>query len=246
MSNICLTPKETTEALINSSLNKTSMSIRKKLLLSIMAGVFISLGAQGFMTAYDNTFLRAAIFPIGLMLIVIVGGELFTGDCLMTFGLVHKQIKVKDYLQTMVLVYLGNFIGSLIIVYLIYHGGVYSNQSLINAIIALSKAKISMSFVEALTKGILCNILVTLGVWFATSAKDTSGKILGCWFPILLFVLCGYEHCIANMFFLPMGAIFDSSISWVNILINNLLPVTIGNFIGGGIIIPLIYYKVYY
>ena len=240
-----LTPKETSEALVINGQNKAVMSTEKRLLMSIMAGIYISLGAQGYMVSYGIPFLGAAVFPVGLMLIVIVGGELFTGNCLMTFALVQKKITYKDYLKTMIQVFIGNFIGALIVVALLYFGGVYKNPKLSETIVSIANAKISLSFTEALLKGILCNILVSLGVWFATTAKDTTGKLLGCWFPVMLFVLCGYEHCIANMFYLPLGAIFDHSITIGQIFINNLVPVTLGNFIGGGILIPLVYSKIY-
>jgi len=241
-----LTPKETSDALIITAQNKSVMTTEKRLLMSIMAGIYIALGAQGFMVSYESAFLRAAVFPVGLMLIVIVGGELFTGNCLMTFALVQKKINYKDYLKTMVQVWIGNFIGALIVISLLYFGGVYKNPKLAETIVKIANAKISLSFSQAFFKGILCNILVALGVWFAAAAKDTTGKLLGCWFPVMLFVLSGYEHCVANMFYLPLGAIFDQSITLSQIFLNNLLPVTLGNFIGGGILIPLVYNKIYY
>jgi len=241
-----LTPKETSDALIITAQNKAVMTTEKRLLMSIMAGIYIALGAQGFMVSYENAFLRAAVFPVGLMLIVIVGGELFTGNCLMTFALIQKKITYKEYLKTMVQVFIGNFIGALIVISLLYFGGVYKNPKLVETIVKVANAKISMSFLQAFFKGILCNILVSLGVWFAAAAKDTTGKLLGCWFPVMLFVLSGYEHCVANMFYLPLGAIFDQSITLSQIFLNNLLPVTLGNFIGGGILIPLVYNKIYY
>lgn len=241
-----LTPKETSDALIITAQNKAVMTTEKRLLMSIMAGIYIALGAQGFMVSYESAFLRAAVFPVGLMLIVIVGGELFTGNCLMTFALVQKKITYKDYLKTMIQVWIGNFIGALIVISLLYFGGVYNNPKLAETIVKIANAKISLSFSQAFFKGILCNILVSLGVWFAAAAKDTTGKLLGCWFPVMLFVLSGYEHCVANMFYLPLGAIFDQSITLSQIFLNNLLPVTLGNFIGGGILIPLVYNKIYY
>lgn len=244
--NNCLSPKETSEALILSAQNKATMSVQKRLLMSIMAGLYISLGAQGFMVTYDNVFIRAAVFPVGLMLIVLVGGELFTGNCLMTFALLQKKIILKDYVKSLVQVFTGNLIGSLIVVGLLYFGGVYTNQALSETIVKIAGMKLSLTFSEALIRGILCNILVSLGVWFATTAKDTTGKLLGCWFPVMLFVLTGYEHVVANMFYLPLAAIFDPAITISKIVFNNFLPVAIGNFIGGGILVPVVYYKVYH
>ncbi len=245
MANECLTPKETTESLIVTAQNKVSMTVQKRLIMSIMAGLYISLGAQGFMVEYGDVFLRAAVFPVGLMLIVLVGGELFTGNCLMTFALLQKKIKLSNYMSSLLQVFVGNLIGSLIAVALLYVGGLYNNPTLSENIVKIANAKMSLTFAQALTKGILCNILVALGVWFATTAKDTTGKLLGCWFPVMLFVLCGYEHVVANMFFLPMAAIFDNSLNIYDIVIKNFIPVAIGNFIGGGIFIPMMYYRVY-
>lgn len=245
MSTACLSPKETSDALIQTAIKKASYTTGTRLLLSFMAGAYIALGSQGFLVAYNNLFIRAAVFPVGLMLIVLVGGELFTGNCLMTFGLMQKEITLKDYIKTLTQVFFGNFLGALFVVALLYFGGVYNKPEMAETIISVAKAKTSLSFVQVLSKGILCNILVALGVWFASTAKDTTGKLLGCWFPVMLFVLCGYEHVVANMFFLPMGAVLDSSIT-LSQIIGNLIPATIGNFIGGGLVIPMIYNKIYY
>lgn len=246
MSSILLTPKETAEALIISAQIKTSMTVKKRFLMSVMAGMYIALGAQGFVVTYDNTFIRAAVFPVGLMLIVLVGGELFTGNCLMTFALLQKKIKVLSYASTLLQVLAGNFIGSALIAGLLYLGGVYNNPVMAERIIQIADAKLYLSFMQVISKGILCNMLVSLAVWLSVTSKDTTGKILGCWFPIMLFVLCGYEHVIANMFYLPMASMLDSSINIVNITYRNLIPAALGNYIGGGLIVPLIYNKVYF
>ncbi len=246
MSSVCLTPKETSEALIVTAQNKVAMTVPKRMIMSIMAGLYISLGAQGFMVTYENLFLRAAVFPVGLMLIVLVGGELYTGNCLMTFAYLQKKITLGDYTKSLLQVFLGNLIGSLIVVGLLYFGGVYNNTALSETIVKIANSKLSLTFMQSLSKGILCNILVSLGVWFATTAKDTTGKILGCWFPVMLFVLCGYEHVVANMFYLPMAAIFDHSITAAKVIIDNFIPVALGNFIGGGILVPMMYYRVYH
>lgn len=246
MSSICLTPKETSEALIATAQNKIAMTVKKRLIMSMMAGLYISLGAQGFMSTYDNLFIRAAVFPVGLMLIVLVGGELFTGNCLMTFAYLQKKISLKSYISSLLQVLAGNQIGALAVVVLLYFGGVYNSSSLSETVVKIANAKLSLTFMQALSKGILCNILVSLGVWFATTAKDTTGKLLGCWFPVMLFVLCGYEHVVANMFYLPMAMKFDHSLDLSRIILYNFIPVAIGNFIGGGILVPMMYYRVYH
>ncbi len=245
MNSFSLSPKETSDALIEAAVKKASYTTEKRLLLSFMAGLYIALGGQGFLVGYGNLFIRAAVFPVGLMLVVLVGGELFTGNCLMTFGFLQKKITLKDYIKTMVQVLIGNFAGSVFIAALLYFGGVYDKPEMAETVIKVANAKISASFMQVLCKAILCNILVALGVWFATVSKDATGKMLGCWFPVMLFVFCGYEHVVANMFFLPMGAMLDPSITLLGML-GNLIPATIGNFIGGGILIPVIYHIAYY
>ncbi|HOK49159.1 MAG TPA: formate/nitrite transporter family protein [Sedimentibacter sp.] len=245
MSTVCLSPKETSDALIQAAIKKASYTTDKRLLLSFMAGAYIALGAQGFNVAYGNTFLRAAVFPVGLMLIVLVGGELFTGNCLMTFGLMQKKISFNDYCKTLVQVWAGNLLGALFIVFLLYFGGAYDKAEMAQTAAAIAKAKTSLTFLQVLIRGILCNILVSLGVWLAATSKDTTGKLLGCWFPVMLFVFTGYEHVVANMFYLPLGALLDPSIT-ITKIISNFIPATLGNYIGGGLLIPLIYNKVYY
>lgn len=236
-----LTPQEIVEMLIESGIKKSSLSYSKRLVMSIMAGMYIALGSHAFIVAYSNQFIRAAVFPVGLMLIVIVGGELFTGNCLMTFSLLRKKITISRYVQTLLQVFIGNFIGSIIIAALLIVSGYYSSDILKETINVIIEGKLNLSFIQAFTRGILCNMLVVMGVWFSSSAKDTIGKIFGCWFPVMLFVLSGYEHVVANMFFFPIGCYLDSSINIIEVLLRNILPVALGNFIGGGIIVPFVY-----
>lgn len=164
----------------------------------------------------------------------------------MTFAYLQNKITLGDYAKSLLQVFIGNLIGALVVVGLLYFGGVYNNTSLSETVVKIANSKLSLTFMQSLSKGILCNILVSLGVWFATTAKDTTGKILGCWFPVMLFVLCGYEHVVANMFYLPMAAVFDHSITAANVIIDNFIPVALGNFIGGGILVPMMYYRVYH
>ncbi len=246
MTNNYLTPKETADYVTELSVTKATMNVKKRFLLSFMGGLYIALGGQGFLTMYANPFLKAAVFPVGLMLIILVGGELFTGNCLMTFGCLNKKIRIRDLVSSITQVWFGNLVGSLAVALIVYYSGMYKpGSALAETIATVAKAKVSLSFVQILLKGTICNILVALGVWFAYTAKDTIGRLFGCWFPVMLFVLCGYEHCVANMFFLPLGALVDNSIT-VTQIIGNLIPSTIGNFIGGGLLLPVLYYHVYH
>lgn len=245
MEAVSLTPKETVDSLMQSALKKISYSTVQRMLLGIMAGMYIAFGSHGFIVAYENPFLRAAVFPVGLMLIVLLGGELFTGNCLMTFALLRKKIDIKNYISCLVQVLVSNFLGAMFAVLVLYFGGAYNNPALAEAAVKVANAKVNLTFTEVLLRGIFCNILVVAGVWISTMSKNVPGKILGCWFPVMLFVFCGYEHSVANMFFLPMGAMLDPSITAAKIL-HNLIPAIIGNYIGGGIIVPFIYNKTYY
>ncbi len=139
--------------------------------------------------------------------------------------------------------YLANLIGSLLLVVLIYESGLLVGDGAIKAIsIAESKANLSIS--QAFFRGLLCNILVVLAVWMATASQDIISKLFACWFPIMLFVLCGFEHSVANMFFIPMGMVLGADVSILQ-FIDNLMVVTIGNIVGGAIVIPFIYHEVY-
>ncbi len=241
-----LTPKETADYISELSVTKATISVKKRFLLSFMAGVFVALGAHGFLVAYEDIFLRAAVFPVGLMLIILVGGELFTGNCLMTLGLLNKKINVKSYASSITQVFFGNLAGMLFMVMLMYFSGLYKiGGASTEAVIDVATSKISYSFTQIMFKGILCNIIVAAGIWLTYVSKDVTGKLFACWFTITLFALSGYEHCIANMYFLPLASLYDSSITLSGI-VSNIVPATIGNFIGGGILVPLVYYHVHY
>lgn len=249
-----LTPKEVADATIQVAEGKTRLNFMQSLLLSIFAGVFIGFGSHGFLTVTQtlgnidvglSKFMGASVFPVGLMLVLMAGAELFTGNNLMIMALLDKKISLASLSKNWIIVYTGNFIGSILLAYAIYKSGLYDGESISKLVISVSEAKVSISFYEASIRGILCNMIVTLSVWFATAAKDVIGKIFAIWFPIMLFVLSGFEHSIANMFFLPLGKLLGLDTSWLDIWVKNLIPVTIGNVIGGGIIISGVYYLTY-
>lgn len=248
-----LTPKEIAEATVNAGLGKTKLSAAQMLVLSIFAGAFIAFGAQGAITIGQtldgvdpglSKFAFAAAFPVGLMLVVICGAELFTGNNLMTLAVIDKKCGFLCVLRNWVTVYFGNFLGSVLIAALVASSGLASG-AVANKTMGIAMAKVSASAGDLIIRGILCNILVVLAVWMATGARDVIGKIFACWFPIMLFVLSGYEHSVANMFFIPVGKFLGAEITWGQIWFNNIIPVTIGNLIGGAIIVPLFYYVAY-
>ncbi len=245
-----LTPKEIAGATINAGIGKSQLSILQMLVLGIFAGAYIGFGAQGAITIgqtlgkFDaglSKFVFAAAFPVGLMLVVICGAELFTGNNLMFLGVLSGKYGIGKMLRNWVVVYIANFIGSIILASMVANSGLMDGAAAEKAI-GIATAKVGIPVGAAILRGMLCNILVVLAVWLATGAKDVIGKIFACWFPIMLFVLCGYEHSVANMYFIPLGKFIGADVTWGQLWMNNLIPVTIGNILGGAIIVPVFYY----
>lgn len=249
---------------------KVNTPIVKMFLLAVMAGAFIGVGALGCTTvgvsveaASLGKFLGACVFPGGLTMCLLAGSELFTGNCLLTIPLLEKEVAIGGMLKNWIIVYLGNFVGSL----LLAAAAVYAHQpSLFGngtavSMISTAAGKCSLSFGDAFLKGILCNFLVCIAVWIAFAAKDIAGKIIGLFFPIMMFVLCGFEHSVANMTFIPCGlfcqtipayrdaaaaaGIDVSNLDLFHFLAGNLLPVTLGNIVGGAICVGCVYWYVY-
>lgn len=247
-----LTPREVADATINVGIKKANLKISSCIGLGILAGVFIGFGGLGnilvtqTLGGIDAGLARlagAAVFPVGLMLVVICGAELFTGNNLMTLAFMNKKITLSGILKNWSLVYVANFIGSVVLALAIFHAGILTGDAVSKAV-AIAESKVALTIAEAIIRGILCNIIVVLAVWMATASQDVISKIFACWFPIMLFVLCGFEHSIANMFFIPMGILLGANIT-IGQLISNLLFVTIGNIIGGAILIPYVYNMVF-
>ncbi|MGE5255235.1 MAG: formate/nitrite family transporter [Hyphomicrobiales bacterium] len=238
--------------------------------LGILAGSYIGFGG---LLATSVTFDLAAkagvgiqklvagsAFSLGLMLVVIAGAELFTGNNLMISSVMSKEISFRVMLQRWGLVFLANFIGSLLLALLFYFSGLWKtgNGALGASALAIAFAKVKLSFSEALWRGIGCNWLVCLAVWMALAARQTISKIFAIFFPIMGFVAIGFEHCIANMYFIPVGIFLKNwagiaapagldpnLLSWGGFLWNNLLPVTIGNVLGGGVFVGMSYWGAY-
>ena len=247
-----LTPEEVANATINASIKKASLDTTSCIWLGILAGIFIGLGGAGNILAsqtlsnIDASLARlvgATVFPVGLMLVVICGAELFTGNNLMTLAVMNKKITLRELFRNWSLVYIANFIGSTLLAVAIFYAGTFNGDAS-NTVISIAPSKSTLTILEALIRGILCNMIVVLAVWMATAAQDIISKIFACWFPIMLFVLCGFEHSVANMFFIPMGMLLGANVT-IGQLITNLIVVTIGNMIGGAILIPYMYNKIF-
>lgn len=268
-----LTPNEVVEQNMAGQITKANLPTGKMILLGILAGAFIAIGGAASNVAVHNISnvglartLAGAIFPVGLMLVLLVGGELFTGNCLMIMAYVKKQITGKLLLRNLVIVYFTNLIGAFIIDILIFFSGQldYTSGGLGAYTIKVAIGKTNISPVAAIASGILCNILVCLAILMAGAAKDVTGKIWGAFFPIWAFVICGFEHCVANMFYIPMGMLAATKSEYVakaeelygitSEQCSQLLSVastkcfvfvTIGNILGGMIFVGLICYAIH-
>lgn len=237
------TPKETYEKYISAGVNKASLKPSKAFILAVLAGMFIALAgvASTFGNAFSGRICGAVIFCGGLAMVLVAGSELFTGNCLLVMPLLDKRIKVLDLIKNLLIVYIGNFIGALFIASLAAYSGALNAAS--ETAINISVAKTSLTFSEAFLRGILCNILVCIAVWMSFSSDRTGDKILCVIFPVTFFVLCGFEHSIADMYYIPAGMILNSKLSLskaavtvFDFLIKNLLPVTLGNIVGGALV----------
>jgi len=238
--------------------------------LGILAGSYIGFGGLLSTTVtFDmaaklgtgfTKFMGGAAFSLGLMLVVIAGAELFTGNNLMISSVMTREITFGKMAKRWSLVFVANFIGSILLALIFYFSGLWKTGDGALGAVALNIAhkKVSLGFVEALVRGIGCNWLVCLAVWMALAARQTISKIFAIFFPIMGFVAIGVEHCIANMYFIPTGiflkswagiqlagALDPNILGWGSFLWKNLLPVTIGNIIGGGFFVGMSYWSAY-
>ncbi len=266
-------PPEIADSAVNIGIRKAGMTLPAKFLLGILAGAFIAFGSQAAnLVTHTITDPAAAkltaglIFPAGLIAVLMAGAELFTGNCLMIIPLAKKRITLTKLLSSWLIVYLGNFAGSIIVACLVSLSGQWNmSAGLLGAFtLKVAAGKISLSFTEAVTLGILCNWLVCLAVWMSFGAKDGITKAVCAFFPVWVFIASGFEHSIANMYYIPAGIIAKSSplyvakaieigvsqanidaLGWVSMFTRNLIPVTIGNIIGGCVFVGLAYWYVY-
>lgn len=244
-----VSPAEVCENFLAIGARKAALPMGKMLVMAIFAGAFIALaGVASTWTsmAVENVSLKrliaGCVFPAGLAMVVLTGAELFTGNCLMSIALLEKRIKLPAMLRNWLVVYAGNFIGGALIAAMVVWGGVFSGKEIVLTTAAAGKI---LPFAQALFRGILCNILVCLAVLMAAAATDAGGKIMGLFFPVAAFVMAGYEHCVANMYYLTAGILAGGDLSAADLIVGNLLPVTIGNIIGGAVMIGGGYWYIY-
>jgi formate/nitrite transporter len=252
-------PQELLSSYAAAGLVKTRYPPGKMILLGVLAGLIIGLGGATANTAAHNIanvgisrLVMGLLFPFGLGMVILAGLELFTGACLLPLSVLCRQARVRGMLKSWFFVYAGNFLGGLLLAAgcALFGQLSYSGNALAAFTIRLAAAKCSLPFANALVSGIFCNILVCLGVLLALSAADAPGRIMGAYLPVAFFVICGFEHSVANMYYIPAGllamkipayaakavelGIDTGALTWGRFLVSNLLPVTLGNIIGGG------------
>lgn len=263
-------PQEISEKFIDIGKGKADLCLHKALLLALLAGMYIALAAVGANTGssmIENPSLAkivsSMIFPAGLAMVVLAGSELFTGDCLMIISAGEGAISWKKMFRCWILVYIGNFVGSVLVAFLMTQAHQYSLFGNGVALVTMKTAvaKVSLAPLSALILGVFCNFLVCVAVWIAAGGSSVTEKLASVYLPIFLFVVCGFEHSVANMYYIPAGifaagdpvyaaaaaakGIDTSILTWGNFFINNLIPVTIGNIIGGCILVGAVYKKCY-
>jgi len=239
-------------------------------ILGILAGAYIGFGGLLSTSVTFDTgaalgigfkkFLAGSVFSVGLILVVIAGAELFTGNNLMISSVMTKDIGFGAMVKRWGLVYSANFIGSIVLALIFYLSGLWTagGGAMGTAAVGIAYGKVHLSFIEALVRAIGCNWLVCLAVWMALAARQIISKIWAIYFPIMAFVAIGFEHCVANMYFIPAGIFlhnwagiagptaFDpASLGWGSFIWRNLLPVTIGNIIGGAVFVGMSYWSAY-
>ncbi|HKJ29224.1 MAG: formate/nitrite transporter family protein [Desulfuromonadales bacterium] len=257
-----LTPTETTQLIATNGRRILTQPLARTWVLSLLAGFYIAFGAElATLITSDATahlgegisrLLGGSVFSLGLMLVVICGAELFTGNSLLTKTALQGQITWKKIAENWTIVIIGNLVGSLFLAWLMVESELWQIGRVAEHAVNIAVAKCELSFSVALVRGILCNWLVCLAVFMATAARDIPGKMLACYVPIMAFVASGFEHSVANMYFIPTGLLLKAKLglqvaelTWSNFFISNLIPVTLGNIIGGVVFVGFAYWFAY-
>lgn len=269
-----LMPPEMAGKAENVGVNKAQLNWFRMFALAILAGAFIAMGAVfstttttgGSVLSFGvNRLLGGVTFSLGLILVVVAGAELFTGNNLIVMAWASHKVTTSQLIRNWLIVYIGNFIGSIATAYMMFLTKQYefSNGAVGLNALTIANNKTGLEFIPALVLGIFCNALVCLAVWLCMSARTTTDRVLAIVPPITAFVAAGFEHSIANMYFIPVGLFIKagaagafwtnigktaadfSNLTWGNFFLANLLPVTIGNIIGGAVMVGLVYWSIY-
>ena len=269
-----LLPQEIAEKAEAVGVQKTRRDAMTLFVLGVLAGAFIALGAMfattvlagadGVLPFGVSRLLAGIVFCLGLILVVVGGAELFTGNALMVMALAAGKLKLSEMLRAWVIVYIGNFVGAVGTALLVFLSGQYllGDGSVAAVALKLGASKAALPFGQAFFLGILCNVLVCLAVWLSLGARSVTDKVLAILFPVSAFVAAGFEHSVANMYFIPLAlmikafapaslwsALAATPESFANLtlagLVTNLAPVTLGNIVGGGVLVGGVYWFVY-
>lgn len=278
------TPDEICRSFVEISEKKGKNSFLNLAILGFMAGAYIAIAGQlatvvtvdatGYVGEGLTRVISGSVFSVGLMLVVLAGAELFTGNSLIVIGVLERRITPGSLLRNWAIVYCANFLGALLVVWIMYNTGLWKalNHLVGAKSVITASVKTSLNWQEAFFRGVMCNWLVGLAVWIAAGSRDIVSKIFGIFFPIMAFVASGFEHSIANMYFIPMGLILKddpgvlaaaatllaggtmtaadvaerfSSLTWGAFVLKNLIPVTLGNIVGAGFFVGTLYWVVY-
>ncbi|PLR86819.1 formate/nitrite transporter [Bacillus canaveralius] len=247
-------PEQIVKISIESGVKKTKYPLQQTLILGFQAGAFVALGYLLYIRvtaplpaelAGLSSLIGASVFPIGLILTLIAGGELLTGNMMaVPLARLADKIATKKVIYNWLLITISNFAGAIFVAYIFGHvGGLTETGPYLAKTVSIAEHKLSASYLEAFISGIGCNWLVALAVWLSYGSKDMAGKMIGIWFPTMAFVAIGFQHVVANMFVIP-AAIFAGSFTWLD-YIRNLVPVFLGNALGGSVFVAMAYWHAY-
>jgi formate transporter len=256
-------PKEVAARVSSVGVAKARLPLLQMCMLGILGGAFIALGALYFTLITSDAalgyaiarFLGGVVFSLGLILVVVAGGELFTGNNLLVMAWADRQITTKELLRNWVVVYIANAVGAFGVVALAWLAGLghWNDGAVAHHVLKIATHKTTLPFWEAFFGGVLCNVLVCLAVWLAMAGRTVADKILAILLPISAFVAAGFEHSVANFYFIGLGLVIKSAtdLGLAAAALNpagfvgNLVPVTLGNIVGGGVLVALVYYVIY-
>jgi formate transporter len=250
----CYSPREIAERVESVGVTKANLPFTSMVALGVLAGGFIGLGAMFATLVLSDSgldfavarVLAGVVFSLGLILVIIAGAELFTGNNLLVMAYVAGRISLGRLLANFTIVYLANFVGAAGLAGIVALAGhaQLGGGSVGRTAVALATAKVALPLAEAFFRGVLCNVLVCLAVWLAMAGRSVTDKILAIIFPVSAFVAAGFEHSVANMYFIPLGIFLGADIGLGGVL-HNLIPVTLGNLVGGSVLVGLVYHTIY-
>ena len=248
-------PSEIAARVASAGVTKASLPFLQMFILALLAGAFIAFGGMLFTLVMTNhglgfgpsRLLGGLAFSLGLILVVVAGAELFTGNNLIVMAWAERKISTAQLLRNWGIVFVGNIVGSIGMAALVYWSGTLdvNNGGVGETAISIASAKVSIPPIEAFFRGLLCNTLVCLAVWLCFAAHSLTDKVIAIVFPITAFVALGFEHSIANAYLIPIGFLAGATdVTWAGFL-QNMLPVTVGNIVGGSVFVALVYWLVY-